>query len=69
MKANRLEPKKMTFVHAHAEKEPSSVLVEAHKGGASSMKVTKPLFLYSSPSSFEMSDEAKAIYENCSFED
>ena len=69
MKQNSLEPKKMTFVHAHENKEPSSVLIEAIKFGSAGMKVTKPLFLYSAPDSLEESDDTKKIYKNCSFED
>ena len=67
MRNNKLEPKNMTFVHAHENKEPSIVLVDAIKGGAPSLKITKPLFLYSSSDSGEMSDESRAIYSRCSF--
>ena len=46
MAHNRLEPKLMTFVHADTHTEPSMVLVSAIKGGAPSMKVTRPILLY-----------------------
>ncbi len=45
MKENRLEPKRMTFVHSDREHSPSLVLIEARKGGAGGVFVTKPLLL------------------------
>lgn len=67
MRENRLEPKKMTFVLADAESEPSMVLVSAIKGGASGMKVSAPLLLYKNGTR-EMSDAAQKIYDTMSFE-
>ena len=46
MHDHRLEPKRMTFVHADTESEPCSVLIEAVKGGAPAVRVSKPLILY-----------------------
>ena len=69
----RLEPKRMTFVHADAESEPCSVLVEAIKGGAPSVRVSKPLLLYEAPKENEkvrrLTPKAKKIYDTCSFDD
>jgi tRNA1Val (adenine37-N6)-methyltransferase len=42
----KLEPKRMTFVHADVESEPSMVLVEARAGGKPSLVVTPPLILH-----------------------
>ena len=67
MRQNRLEPKVVTFVHAHADSEPSMMLVSAIKGGASGMKVTQPLILYKDGCT-EMSEKAKQIYDTMSFE-
>jgi len=67
MRQNRLEPKIITFVHAHADSEPSMMLVSAIKGGASGMTVTPPLILYSDGST-EMSERAQKIYDTMSFE-
>ena len=67
MRDNRLEPKKMTFVLADADSEPSMVLVSAIKGGASGMKVSAPLLLYKNGTR-EMSDAAQKIYDTMSFE-
>ena len=67
-----LEPKRMTFVHADVEASPSAVLVEAKKGAAPSLLLTKPLIIHSSlnedGSVREMTDAAKKIYDTCSFE-
>lgn len=66
MKANRLEPKKMVFVHADTDSEPSTVLISACKGGAEGLTVMPPLFLYESTrdgaSARVMTDRAKKIY-------
>lgn len=68
MEQNRLAVKSMTFVHAHAESEPSMVLVRAVKGGAQGMTVTAPLLLYRDRDTVEMSEQAKGIYDTMSFE-
>ena len=70
MRANRLEPKSMVFVHAYAQSEPSMVLVCATKGGNDGMKIGPPLFLYdgtANGNAREMSARAKEIYETMSF--
>lgn len=46
MRCADIEPKRMTFVHADTESEPSMVLVEGKRGGRSGMKLTKPLIIY-----------------------
>ena len=73
MHEHRLEPKRMTFVHADAESEPCSVLIEAILGGAPSVRVSKPLILYESRSEGEktrrLTAAAQKIYNTCSFED
>ena len=71
LRANRLEPKLITFVAATTESEPSMVLIRAIKGGAPGNTVTRMLFLHSSREDSAksiLSPDAKAIYENCSFE-
>ena len=69
----RLEPKRMTFVHADAESEPCSVLIEAIKGGAPSVRVSKPLILYGARKENEkvrrLTADAQKIYDTCSFDD
>ena len=71
LRENRLEPKVITFVAATAHSEPSMVLVRAIKGGASGNTVTRTLLLHNSKEDAAksiLSEDAKAIYENCSFE-
>lgn len=69
MRANRLEPKVITFVHANQSSAPSMMLVSAIKGGASGMTLTPPLFLYDGESRDELSKRAQKIYDTMSFED
>lgn len=68
LRANRLEPKIITFVHADTQSEPSIVLVSAIKGGASGAKVTPPLFLYEDTAHTKMSEQASKIYSTLSFD-
>lgn len=68
----RLEAKRMTFVHADAEREPCILLIDAIKGGAPSLRVTPPLLLYTKRSEKDgtrpLTPEAQRIYDTCSFE-
>ena len=68
LRANRLEPKIITFVHADTQSEPSIVLVSATKGGASGATVTAPLILYEDSSHKKMTEKAERIYDTLSFE-
>ncbi|MBR6513531.1 MAG: methyltransferase [Clostridia bacterium] len=45
MRKNSIEPKRMTFVHATKEHQPSMVLVEGKRGGKAGLIITKPLFM------------------------
>lgn len=66
----RLEPKRMTFVHADTEAEPCMILLEAIKGGAPSMRISPPLFLYqpiNGQSKRILTPEAQKIYDECCF--
>ncbi|MBR4873401.1 MAG: methyltransferase [Clostridia bacterium] len=71
MRRSHLEPKRMTFVHADTATPPSMVLVEAKKGAAPSLILTKPLILYTAPASGNAprvyTEDARRIYEDCSF--
>ena len=73
MRDNRLEPKRMTFVHADVESEPCSILVEAILGGAPSVRLSKPLILYETRKENEkvrrLTPRAQKIYDTCSFDD
>ncbi len=71
MRKNRLEPKRMTFVHADTASPPCMVLTEAVKDAAPSLKVTPPLFLYESDitenGTRKLTRAAASVYEACSF--
>ncbi len=70
LRENNLEPKRQIFVCAHPKAEPSMVLTEAIKGGASGMRITRPLFLADTAEDYInniQSKDAKAIYDTCSF--
>ena len=67
MRASSLEPKRMTFVHANTDSEPSMVLIEAKKGGKCGLKLTKPLIIYKSKENKEYSEDMNYIMENGSF--
>ena len=66
LRRNRLEPKKMTFVQGDTKTAPSMVLIEAKKGAAPSLTLTKNLIMYKEGSR-DMSEDAEKIYEGCSF--
>ena len=69
----KLEPKRMTFVHADTQSEPCSVLIEAKKGASPAVRVSKPLILYEAHVNGEkvrrLTPEAQKIYDTCSFDD
>ena len=59
-----LEPKRLTFVHADSNSQPSMVLIEAKKGGKCGLKVTKPLFIYTSGEHKEYTADYDYIMDN-----
>ncbi len=71
MRSASLEPKRMTFVHADEESEPSAVLIEAVKGGAPSLRVSPPLLLYQKRGEGDnariLTPTAQRIYDECKF--
>lgn len=71
MRENRLEPKRMTFVHSDVASPPCMVLTEAVKDAAPSLKVTPPLFLYETNPSENgtrtLTRDAALVYEACAF--
>ncbi len=67
MRDNSLEPKRITFVHADTEAEPSMALVEARAGGKCGLLVTRPLIIYSDKTHTAYSDDMNYIMENGSF--
>lgn len=73
LRENKLEPKRMTMVFPDEVSEPCLALVEAVKGASPSLKITRPLFLYTKASknsqTRELTQDAKRIYETSSFSD
>ena len=69
MRDAEIEPKRMTFVHANTEKEPSMVLVEGKRGGKSGLILTAPLIIYKDKNNLEYSDDMNYIMENGVFPD
>ena len=67
MRENKLEPKRITFVHADTESEPSMALVEARAGGKCGLLVTGPLIIYRDESHSEYTEDMNYIMENGSF--
>lgn len=67
MRRNRIEPKRLTFVHADTDSEPSMALVEGKLGGKCGLLITKPLIIYTDKSHREYSKDMKYIMENGSF--
>jgi len=61
LRARRLEPKRIRFVHPYAAARASTVLVEARKGGGVEMEVEPPLVMYDAPRVY--SNEARALLE------
>src|SRR5437667_307452 len=49
LRARRLEPKRIRFVHPYAAASASTVLVEARKGGGVEVEVEPPLVLFVNP--------------------
>lgn len=60
LRAVRLEPKRLRFVHGSLDSEAKMVLLEAVKGGRVGLKIEKPLFVYKKDGTY--TDEVKKIY-------
>ncbi len=67
MKEAKIEPKRMTFVHANMESIPSMVLIEAKKGGKCGLKVTRPLVIYKDKQNSDYTEDMCYIMDNGSF--
>ena len=67
MRKSKIEPKRITFVHADVKSEPSMVLIEGKKGGKSGNLVTRPLIIYNDSTHKDYSEDMNYIMENGSF--
>lgn len=68
LKANSLEPKRLTFIHSNTATPPSILLLQAKLGGKSGLIIDKPIYIYKD-GTLEYTEQFKRIYEKCSFED
>lgn len=59
MRAHRLEPKRIRFVHARADRPATTTLVEARKGGGIGVVIEPPLILYAREGGY--TDEAREM--------
>lgn len=66
LRASRLEPKRLTFVHARRDSESSMVLIEAKRGGAPGAILTRPLIIYSEDGK-TYSEDMQYIMDNGKF--
>jgi len=62
LRARRLEPKRIRFVHPRLQRPASVVLIEARKGGGVEAQVEPPLVLYDKPDVY--SPEARELLED-----
>ena len=67
MRKNKLEPKRITFVHADEESEPSMMLIEAKRGGRCGVRITEPFFIYNDKEHKLYTDDMQFIMENGAF--
>lgn len=67
MRKNRIEPKRITLVHADSDSEPSMALIEGKAGGKCGLLLTKPLIIYKDRSHSSYSEDMNYIMENGSF--
>lgn len=61
MRANRIEPKRIQFVHSNVEKEANIVLVEGRKEGKPGVICLPPIFVYNEDGTY--SESFLEIYE------
>ena len=66
LRDNKLEPKRITFVHARRDSEASMVLIEARLGGGVGAYLTRPLIIYDED---KYTTDMSYIMENGSFPD
>lgn len=59
MRANRLEPKRVRFVHSKIGKEANTLLIEGIKDGKPDLKILPPLYVYNE--SGEYTEEVRAM--------
>ena len=68
MRQHRLEPKRIVIIYPTVDKMPCLVLVEAKKGAAEGVTLSRPLIIYKEKGSTEYTDDMAKIYDNFSLE-
>lgn len=68
LKSHSLEPKRAVLVYPSAEDKPCLVLVEAKKGGAPSLELSRPLIIYSDKKSCTYTDDMNTVYDTFSLD-
>jgi len=63
LRLNRLEPKRLTFIHSHYGAPPSLLLMESRLDSGEELKITRPLFIYTDGVSRAYTEDMKSIYE------
>lgn len=69
MRACKIEPKRMTFVLADREAEPSMVLIEGKCGASAGLKITPPFILYNDLEHKVLSEDYNTVLNKGSFPD
>ena len=69
MRECKIEPKRMTLVHADEASPPSMLLIEGKYGAAASMRVTPPLILYKDHGHSSYSEDYEHILASGNFPD
>lgn len=59
LRAKKLEPKRIRFVHPYADTRASVILIEARKGGGVELQVEPPLIVHTAPGVY--TNEARAM--------
>ena len=67
MREAKIEPKRMTYVHADIYSSPSMVLIEGKRGGATGLRVTRPLIIHCDKAHKEYTPEMQYIMDNGCF--
>ena len=67
MRDKKIEPKRMTFVHADTECEASMVLIEGKSGAGCGLQLTRPLIIYKDKSHTAYGTDMDYIMEHGSF--
>ncbi len=67
MRRAKIEPKRMTFVHADIDAAPSMLLVEGKRGGKCGLKLTRPLTIYTDKAHRDYTDDMNYIMETGNF--